>query len=140
MKTTKHKLNVRLLRRIQRHILEEPRRFFMEGVIATGTPGKLFESFDLFTDLASRVPACGTAACIHGWTALLSGKTPNQTARLKFSWSARKLGLPENMYNDLFIADYWPEPFNVQYIKAERPSQRAKIAAARIEHLITTGE
>lgn len=146
MKTTKNtsrqpKLNVHLLRRIKRHILEEPRRFFMEGIVVTGIPGQPFINVLAYDDLPELVPACGTAACIHGWTALLSGKTPKQTKKLRLKWSARKLGLPSSVARDdsLFIADYWPQPYRRQYNNACTSLKRAKIAAARIEHLITTG-
>lgn len=146
-KSRQPKLNVQLLRRIKRHILEEPRRFFMQGVVQTGEPGKPFEKQLAYGDLASLVPPCGTAACIHGWTALLSGKTPKQTGRLSFEWSERRLGIPhDNRISQfwgkdyLFDADDWPQPFASRYAKAITPRGRAKIAAARIEHLITTGE
>lgn len=142
MKTTKPKLNVRLLRRIKRHILEEPNRFFMEGVVKTGPPGGQFTTLSrfIFSDLPLNVPPCGTAACIHGWTALFHGKTVNQTDDLSFAWSAKKLGLPRGSVLGLFLAYRWPEPFACRYAKATRPSRRAKIAAARIEHLISKGE
>lgn len=135
-------LNVRLLRRIQKHILEEPRRFFMESVVVATTPGsrKWDESASWFTDLSRTVPPCGTAACIHGWTALLSGKTIQETEDLRFRWSQNKLGLsPSYQIDNLFIAEYWPSPFDGRYLSARGPKQRAKIACARIDHLIETG-
>lgn len=137
------KLNVRLLRKIQRHIIEEPRRFFMGGVVATGTPGSEFTKWACYAyDLAETVPACGTAACIHGWTVILSGKTPAQVYHLSFEWSLRKLGLLPSWENEnrLFICDDWPGPFRERYRNAKTPKQRAKIACARIDHLIKTGE
>lgn len=141
MKITESKLNVRLLRRIKRHILEEPRRFFMEGIVATGEPGKQFPFSATYRDLAASVPSCGTAACIHGWTALLSGKTPEQARKLSFAWSERKLGLPRWFGDErLFFSSGWPRRFAALYRKAETPATRAKIAAARIEHLISKGE
>src|SRR4051812_24586244 len=95
------KLNVRLIRRIQKHILEEPRRFFMKAILAIGVPGS--HEWDEVkggwnpSDLSDTVPPCGTAACLAGWTGLLSGKTLKQTARLSFKWFGTKLGLPKAM-------------------------------------------
>lgn len=139
---TKRKLNIRLLRKIQKHILEEPRRFFMTGIVHTGAPGKTFSEVSrmLFDDLPLRVPPCGTTACIHGWTALFHDKTVKQTGHLSFQWSAKKIGLPPRKTESLFVAESWPKPFADQYTQARIPMRRAKIAAARIEHLIKTGE
>lgn len=137
------KLNVKLLRRIQKHILEEPRRFFMAGVVITGDPGKAFPDHWAYVDLPGTVPPCGTAACVHGWTALLSGKTIAQTKQLNFAWSRRALGLPvmKDESNDpLFYADNWPEPFRGSYRVCKEPAGRAEIASKRIDHLIKTGE
>lgn len=113
----------------------------MAGVVQEGEPGQKFENSDFFEDLSSSVPPCGTAACIHGWTALLKGKTPNQALKLSFAWSERQLGLNRDQGEaTLFYAAVWPEPFASQYRESWTPAQRAKVAAARIEHLITTGE
>ncbi len=140
----KRKLNVRLLRKIERHILAEPRRFFMAGLVATGEPGKKFDEFErkYNRDLSPIVPPCGTAACIAGWTGLLLGKTEDEIMNLPFDWHAKQLGLGakfgDGVDSPLFYADSWPEPFKTRYANARTPSQRAKIAAARIEHLIKT--
>lgn len=141
-KPTKRKLNIKLLRKLQKHILGEPRRFFMEGVVITGKPGRPFNDAFWYTDVAAVAPECGTAACIHGWTALLSGKKPYEAKRLSYDWSRRKLGLSRlTTYLDpLFDLDAWPNPFRKRYSKAKRAATRAKIGAARIEHLIKTGE
>lgn len=151
MKSTKtkpaiRKPNITLLRRIQKHILEEPRRFFMQGVVETGEPGKPFENSS-YGDLSKIAPPCGTAACIHGWTALLCGKTPKETRNLSFRWSEDKLGIKRDTRRGmfweqhyLFYSSDWPHSFASRYAKAKTPSSRAKIAAERIEHLITKGE
>lgn len=145
----KRKLNVKLLRKIQKHILEEPRRFFMAGLVATGTPGATFENSNWYEDLPSIVPRCGTSACIAGWTALLSGKSTKQAGILSLNWSARRLGLSPRVFGSsvdgrlvspLFYSANWPDPFRARYAKAKTPKTRAKIAVARIDHLIKEGK
>lgn len=140
-KPAKSKLNVRLLRRIKKHILDEPRRFIMYGLVKRGRPGQLYYSDNGRT---ATYPACGTAACIAGWASILSGvKRPNNTCV-----AARRIGLNQEWDNALnstqadnvFYSDLWPEPFRSLYRKAQTTPKRAKIAADRIEHLIATGE
>ena len=139
-KPRKPKLNVRLLRRIQKHILEEPKRFFMGWFIARGKPGTrrftdMGTAWLVPTDLPGRVPPCGTAACIAGWANLFTGHRP-EAHRM----AQKELGITQAQGTSLFNAHYWPDPFEQKYRAAKTPLQRAKIAAARIEHLITKGE
>ena len=145
---TKPKLNVKLLRKIKAHILEEPRRFFMEWYVATGRPGaRRFTSRHAdAADLPKTVPPCGTAACIAGWAILLSEK--KKADELDYNYSGDTvdiasdlIGLPFGYYpRQLFNNHGWPEPFSSQYKNAKTPRARAKIAAERIEHLIKTSE
>lgn len=137
MKSTKTKsrapkLNVRLLRRIKRHILSKPGRFFMRYYKEEQAPNTIIEGD--YGSFNQRVPECGTVACIAGWACILSNKSGS-----RLNGSAL-LGTTERQTQMLFYDDSWPEPFAARYYKAKRPSARAKIAAARIEHLITTGE
>lgn len=138
-KPAKRKLNVRLLRKIQKHILEEPRRFFMDWFIAKGTPGKkdltAIGNWTAVCDLSSVTPPCGTAACIAGWVNLFRKHDPTD-----HDAAARELGLELGQQHRVFNVMYWPELFRYSYTKAKTPQTRAKIAAERIEHLIKTGE
>lgn len=135
-------LNVELLRRIQVHITEEPRRFFMAWFTARGEPGGGWtRSSVTLSDLAATVPPCGTAHCIAGWTNVLSGndKAENYKAACDF------LGLPflngDTFGYDALFCDFdWPEPFQSRYGRAKTPQDRARIACERIDHLIATGE
>jgi hypothetical protein len=56
-------MNVKLLRRIQKHILAEPKRLDMGNFIVRKSDG-----------LGSlvRFPKCGTVGCIAGWAVTLS--------------------------------------------------------------------
>jgi hypothetical protein len=128
MKTQKRKLNVKLLRRIQKHILEEPKRFWMGWWETSSIPD------------VNPAP-CGTTACIAGWALALSGERIadyNPGVR-----AARILGLSADGYNKLFFSYAWPEPFLSRYERAEdnrNAKAMAKAGADRIEHFIKTGE
>lgn len=130
----KKKLNVKLLRKIERHILEEPRRFMMSRFYAYGQPGQPFVA--PYFDLAPTVPECGTAACIAGWANILTGHD-----RIADSWNAEQLlGLTDEQGQRLFLIGCWPNPFKARYRLAKTPKTRAKIAAERIEFLIKEGK
>lgn len=140
------KLNVELLRKIQAHITEEPRRFFMGWFVATGDPGKALSPIrgfipdEILYDLPDTAPACGTAACIAGWANILSGLSPKQSEDSRAAANFLRLPEKDEDYTYLFSADDWPEPFAGEYAMARTPELRAKIACARIDHLIATGE
>lgn len=124
---TKPNLNVRLLRKIQKHILEEPKRFWMGWWKEDSIPGH-------------KPAPCGTTACIAGWAVILSNEPEKAGAP---SIRARVLlGLdPDDM--TLFFSDAWPEPYRTLYERAvdkDDEKDMAKAGADRIEHLINTGE
>lgn len=62
----KNKLNVRLLNRIKKHLLEEPKRYF-QGWWAVPADEVVYRGED-------GPPACGTQGCIAGWAVLLDSK------------------------------------------------------------------
>jgi hypothetical protein len=141
-KAKKTKLNVSLLRKVQAHILEEPRRYEQNTTIIEGTPGKVmfpdYGGYDLI------VPSCGTIACIGGWVQLLGMKRPFHF--FDQSRAAKLLGIRSDQAHRLFnyvvetaYKDFcWPKKFSDAYKKAKTPRQRVKIAVARIEHFIAT--
>jgi hypothetical protein len=138
-KARKPGLNVKLLRRIKKHILEEPRRLMMNWYVATGDPDQEFYGDN---NTKQTFPACGTAACIAGWTNLLTEHEPaNDDVRAR-----ETLGLPDTRElhlhgkDPVFDVNGWPEHFSLQYRAALTAEDRAKIAAERIEHLIKTGK
>lgn len=128
------KLNVKLLRKIQRHITEEPRRFVMSNWMRRGSPGAII------TDFASQqpIPDCGTAACIGGWALLLSGEDYN-SAIINTEGKATKILGIEGLEapGRLFGVSQWGK-FKKRFEKARRPETRAKIACERIDHYIAT--
>lgn len=144
MRRHNKKLNVWLLRKIQAHITEEPRRFFMDWfeVHGNSTAGWFFK----WRDLASTVPSCGTAACIAGWANGLTGARQGDWDDLERAMN--KLGIEEDWrkgsknttFNYVIDFNYWPSPYAARYGKARTPKMRAKVACQRIDHLIATGE
>lgn len=131
-------MNVRLLRRVQKQILKEPRQFDMDDYFATKRT------------LGRNVPNCGTAACIAGWAIALSHPTrkPRDVASCYYpaETAGKLLELPgcNDSYNDhlclnsLFLVDSWPLKFKESYNAAKTFTAKAKIAAKRIDHYIET--
>lgn len=140
----KTKLNVKLLRKIQKHITEEPRRFFMSWFIAKADTQE--EWSDLAAsedDLSKEPPPCGTAACIAGWANLLTRGPKDEvsnTARATRILGIELVDYTKTPLHPLFDSQGWPTPFARNYNKAKTPKQRAKIACQRIDHLIKYGE
>lgn len=123
-------INVRLLRKVERHILAEPRRLDM-GYWAgdnDATP-------------------CNTAGCIAGWTEILSGESVASVKErggcIAFSdiphTAAAHLRLARDQALLLFHTTHWPDNFYDAYYAHPRGSRgRARATADRIEHFIKT--
>ncbi len=141
------KLNVRLVRKIIRHILAEPRRYWQEWTIYTGTPGELIGG-----GFGQRFAKCGTAACIGGWAYILSTTRPrlNGCSRTLpwLQWSStlldkggKALGLSDYHQSVLFssMPSYdWPQPYARQYDAATTSRARARVACRLLEKVIDT--
>jgi hypothetical protein len=131
-------MNVKLLREVKRHILEEPRRLNMNSY------GYLVDGPD--------APACKTVGCIAGWSGLLS--QGHLTAETGSSFmdpevAREALKLTENQADRLFTEPWvalggekrghcWPIKFAKRFEAATSEIQKAKVTAARIEHFIKT--
>ncbi len=137
-------MNIKLLKRIQRAIVKEPRRFVME--------------YDIIPD---PIAPCGTAACIAGHAVMLTkisrtrkswkvlGKKLSQTG---VSWWDTKKGAMSSLGIDclqahrLFHLSGWPDFFRKAYnaagyadgLTAKERCAKAKVAIARIDHFIAT--
>jgi hypothetical protein len=131
---------VRVLRKVQKFLIEEPRRFNMyEGITdALGLKDQL------------EVPPCGTACCIAGAIYLIDTKTPLPVgANLRIGFGkiehhiASKFKLSDDMMSRLFYqnpysCNQWPKIYTDAYMAAKTPLERACIGVARIEHFIAT--
>lgn len=142
----KQRINVKLLRKVKKHILEEPKRFFMGDYIRKGSPGKQLgfcaepTSVNAHNPFERKQPIakCGTAACIAGWSCLL-GMRKKELAEDVFFYDEKAgelLGIDHRQRRALFEAYRWPERFRAEYSQAETPAERARIAAERIEAFI----
>ena len=122
-------MNVKLLRKIKRHILEEPRRFAMGLWHIERQPGRTIDGCVNYYfspnkfESEQKVPSCGTVACIGGWAEIFGGR--DEAAKLRRN-------------GKLLSVRQWPKAFLVRYEKARTPRARARIAAERIEHYIKT--
>jgi hypothetical protein len=134
-------LNVKLLRKIQTHILESPNRLMMGDIISYYPPGtSLQEGRVTYT-----VPSCGTVACIAGWALVLTGTKGD----FHLNTAAKLLGIPyedelfggipyedEWFGSDLFFVSRWPEKFKRGWKKAKTPKGRARITVRCIDYFI----
>lgn len=136
-------MNVKLLRKVEKRILAEPRRFDMM------TFGDKLDK-EAIEALGEEAPPCGTVACIAGhvdWmthprlfaASVALGDYDDSIVER----AAKELGLGFDPSQDtnagrLFFDDEWPKKFQAAFSKAKTPLQRAKVAVKRIEHFIKT--
>lgn len=133
---------VRLLRKVQKFLLEEPRRFDMrEGIT---------QAHSLVTILEQ--PPCGTACCIAGAMYAIDKKLNLNSTKVgwfEISMHIINLGLERDFSKKLFYVsgvhddvipgvNGWPEDFAVLYRNAKTAYERALIGVARIERFIAT--
>lgn len=119
-------MNIKLLRKVQKEILKEPRRFDMQS---------WFER--------NSISPCGTTACIGGFAVALS----NRWTRLKRGERLMNVEGRATIYLDiegfmgprLFFISNWPERLKYAYLTAGSPLKRAKVAVKRIDLFIKSG-
>ena len=85
---------------------------------------------------------CGD--CLVGLAEELVG-SPYYTVHLPNGYKtdrdrARRLGLSGRQLHDLFWIDAWPEEIRKQHARARSAGGRARAGAARLAHLLATGE
>src|SRR5271165_1883285 len=86
---------VKLLRRVQKLILKDPKRLYMPDLIVRKTK-------NFFGLPASRFPSCETVGCIAGWVVLLHDGMGAEANENNAKRAAEILGL--DYYSDLFFA------------------------------------
>lgn len=126
-------LNVRLLRKVQKHILDEPKRLDM-----------------LQWEYRSTVAPCGTQACIAGWTTILAKKRVNKRddypriaaklLGLKFSANYGYLVDSDCDAGRLFLSCAWPEQFADAYDVSKSFRHNARVTSRRIDYFIKEGK
>ena len=133
-------MNVRLLRRVAKHIAEEPNRLVMAHWVVFKKDYRAPKVPD-WGEYSHKFPPCNTSACIAGWSVLLREKVPESSFAVSDTQDLQSraqalLGLDGDQSMRLFGA--WPYEFQGPYEKARSAAKRAKIAVARIEHFIKT--
>lgn len=132
----------RLLRIIQRIILEEPKRMNMRVpcVLDVDKKSRNFTARMTASDIRE-YPPCKTVGCVAGWADNLTlGGAPvsakaRQWARVQ-ARAIRVLGLTKKEANNLFHVHNWPDEFERRYRRAENMGdyeERAKVTAERID-------
>lgn len=124
------KETVRLLRRVQRHILKEPRRLAM-GVWAN----------------ASASVYCGTVGCIAGWAVMLTRPSLQRAVRDRvdkvYDWESvgrKALRISPERARSLFHNENWPTDYRNRLEETHLQKEYVDVTIERIEHFIQTGE
>lgn len=125
-------MNVKLLRKVQKFLLDEPRRFDMSNWVRDSGLSNILKH-----------PPCGTACCIAGAAFVLDKKLSLKKSTfdgVTVEIDARcSLELTPYESDRLFYRINWPGSFSLKYGQAKTPLARAKVGVARIEHFIKTG-
>lgn len=130
-------MNTKLLRRIAKHITEEPRRLDMSGFYYK--PRRSF----VLDHSAPKVPCydpapCGTAACIAGWAVGLElGDVAAMSTAIR-PRAEKLLGIDFIQSSRLFFVEYWPKNLSQKYERAATVAEKAKVAVTRINRFIRT--
>lgn len=140
-------MNTKLLRKVARHIEAEPRRLMMSDWIQhPRVEGALVYDGSASGCQFHLFAKCNTAACIAGWTVLLSDKRPS----INIAKQAAKLlqlettTCPEDARtcatssDRLFYLNYWPPKYSDAYETAKTPRGKASVTLRRIAHFIKT--
>lgn len=125
-------LNVKLLREIQKEILEEPKRLDM------GTWLHKYEKHRI-SDLEF-VPPCGTVGCIAGWAKVLSERAGVVFTEYGTSLNACiALDIEEEDARELFFTDFWSFDLESRYYVANDAkdyTEKAKVTCEAIDRFI----
>ena len=138
-------MNVELLEKVKKRILKQPKRLNMQywGTAVEGCGFVL------------QIPPCKTQACIAGETVLAKRLVKIDKVNGGFLFpkgefriadkAAALLNLSNEQADRLFYTKSirynggcWPAQFDKAYKEALTPLERAKVAAARIDHFIAT--
>lgn len=134
----------RLLLKVKKHILEEPKRY-SQATWGSADPEYIMDRFPTHTR-KSDVPPCGTVCCFAGWTAVLGkpslfGKKQIDANRRQVPTTARELlgmNLEESEVMFCATASRWPNKYYKAYSEAKTHAGRARAAARFIDAIIKT--
>lgn len=135
------RLNVNLLRKIQKIIVEDPSGFNMTIYLFVPSPHQLTGDESAGMLLGSH--SCGTVGCIAGYATAMSRKTKNiNYLRVDSDSGAVALGIAneEGEYTpqawELFHNYHWDQPFKKRYEEAKSKEERSQVASDYIDHFI----
>lgn len=118
-------MNIKLLNKVKKAILKEPRAFHMSSWHETWEEGDREDGW------------CGTSHCIGGWAQVLSGKKKGHVhSSESFAYYQELLQLPDL---NLLIHDLWPRPLHKRYenaVSEEDWDAAANVAAEAIDSYI----
>ena len=144
------KINIEALQEVKQLILEEPKRFFMEGWGFVNGVGYGIDAGDVPSDVC---PPCQTAGCIAGHLVMLDNKKHNRTITSQLCSSYNYGGLilfnkPEDDFltleemkivENVFYIDKWDSPYGIKYSELSRLSpgleRRTKIAKLTADYI-----
>jgi hypothetical protein len=129
-------MNVELLRKIENHILEEPKRLFMPAFVRRQEYGDSL--FATNTLVAREYPECGTAACIAGWAVFLNENLKSLNSPEIMFKACALLQITTDEGRRLFLPQEWPLQFKRGGTGDGEP-ETAEVTVDRIEHFIKTG-
>ena|ERR1700728_4187244 len=133
-------MNVKLLRKIAKVIIEKPRQFDMSRWHHNKKAREhdwsrgVYESYTALCDLPQEKQiSCDTTHCIAGWAQAIS---PDRKCKTPAEKDAKRLlQITPSMANRLFYCDNWPEQFQG---KRDTWKPTRKQAVERIKHFIST--
>jgi hypothetical protein len=139
VKKNLNRYTIRLLRKTQKFLIEEPRRFDMTEGIAPST--------EIKTILEQ--PPCGTSCCIAGAMYVIDKKIVLDVTNLGYGYIENHIKDVTSLKTDELCSrlfyhsqtwgnEKWPAFYANAYAAATTPLQRACIGVARIEHFIAT--
>lgn len=136
---------IRILRKVQEHILQEPKRYDQNDVLTHFTDSDLEARKEWGQD-NKNIPKCGSIGCIGGWVNVLTKQPVKHWDSLDVA--AVTLGLDYEQRGRLFASvdpepdegetDGWPLDLQRAYCKAKTQVGRARVGARRIERFIQT--
>jgi hypothetical protein len=129
-------MNVELLRKIEAHILAEPKRLHMSSFMMRQSARNVLSSVG---GKPVGYPKCGTAACIAGWAVILEDGLPQGylTGAQIYDRAQELLGLHVGQADRLFYRMSWPDEF-YDMGGDDGTQKTAEVAVKRIEHFIKT--
>lgn len=112
-----NKLNIKLLQKIKKKILEKPEHFDMNEFIK----GK----------------RCGTTCCIAGWGSVIYAREKHKRLNDSLEHTANILGLNffDKGFHKVFYDCCWLQPYQNIFYSSKTSKQKAKVAAKYINYL-----